>query len=292
MHRTNRVLGIAVAGVLAVSLTACGGEDESPADPTTPVATTPDELETTVEPEETTEAAPETTEPEETTTDDAADTEDDGTADGGVPELADLWPEVMDLVDSAESLELSAGGVMNGADMSAQLRGQLDDSNYEVAVTNDGAAATVILADGVHYILGEEAFWSQSGAPDPGLLADTWIEVPEEMGLADNFSMSSLWSDFRSAVPTDPGDLRTSSAELGELDGEPAYHYEIDGEDAQVWVAAEGEPYLLKVELTGDSTPTGDAITLEISDWNDVEEISAPEDSTPIDDLLGSGATS
>lgn len=280
MLAPNRLLSLALAGVVGLGLTACGG-DEEPATPTT--AQSPTTQAPTTEAEATTDAAaPATTE------DEAAETAEmttQDTAAGEVPELVDIWPTVLDNTENAEALDVVIDGATDGQEIAMHLRGQLDDSNYEATVEMDGAQVEVIMAEGSHYVRGDEGFWSQAGLPNPADLEGMWVQIPEEMGFADSFSISTLWEDFFASVPTDPADLQTSSAELTELDGQPAYHYEIETEDAEVWVAAEGDPYLMKAILD-DGTDAEESMTIEISDYNDVDEVSAPEESTPIEEVI------
>lgn len=280
MLAPNRLLSLALAGVVGLGLTACGG-DEEPATPTT--AQSPTTQAPTTEAEATTDAAARAT-----TEDEAAETTEETTQDtaaGEVPELVDIWPTVLDNTENAEALDVVIDGAMDGQEMAMHLRGQLDDSNYEATVEMDGAQVEVIMAEGSHYVRGDEGFWSQAGLPNPADVEGMWVQIPEEMGFADSFSISTLWEDFFASVPTDPADLQTSSAELTELDGQPAYHYEIETEDAEVWVAAEGDPYLMKAILD-DGTDAEESMTIEISDYNDVDEVSAPEESTPIEEVI------
>lgn len=286
MLRSNRLLSLALVGALGLGLTACGGDEEpttptSAASPTTQAPAEP----TTDDAAETTEAAaPATTEDDAEETTEAAEETTDGTAAGDVPVLEEIWPTVLDNTQNADSLDVTMGGVMEGEELAINMRGHLDDSNYLAKVAMQGAEVEVVMAEGFHYVRGDEGFWTQAGVPDASGLAGTWVEIPEEMGFADAFSMSTLWRDFFSSVPTSASDLQTSDAELTELDGQEAYHYTISTEDAEIWVAAEDDPYLLKVVLDEGSE---EPMTIEITDFNDVDEVPAPEDSKPIEEVMG-----
>lgn len=290
LHRTTTT---AVALTLALGLTACGGEDE--AEETTPEVTTPAATPDDAAAEtgalgtptdiadETTE---ETTEAEEST--DAATATEEATAgagtEDGVPELADIWPDVIANAQAAEAVTATISGVQGGEELEATLTGQMDDSNFQVDIRLDDANAVVMADEGEYFINGDEGFWEMSGAPDPSALAGEWVEAPAEAGIGEQFSLSALWEDFFQAVPTDAGSLRTSSAELADLDGVEAYHYVVQGENAEIWVSADGEDNLLRVLIDEDSE---EPMEITTSDWNDVDPIDPPTDAVPIEELVG-----
>ncbi|MGO0575751.1 hypothetical protein [Ornithinimicrobium panacihumi] len=311
MHRTARFRTLAMAGALSLALTACGGDTEEPTTPATEASTADDRLAPPdQDAEQNTQDAGSATGDD--TSDDASagagagdsastedadaatgdDSGDGGTVAGDVPPLEEVWPQVMDNVESAESVDVTMGGVMDGEELEVTLRGQLDDSNYEANVVMAQGEVSIVKADGSHFVQGDETFWAEAGGPGTESLAGTWVQIPEDMGFADAFSMASLWEDFISEIPRSTSDLQTYSAVLTDLDGEPAYHYSISTEDAEIWVAAEGEPYLLKVEL-GDSASNGaEQLRIEAKDWDAVEAIEAPEDATPIEEVLpGAGGS-
>lgn len=286
VRRTTTLLALPLA--LSLTLAACGGEDEPEETTSAAAPATPDAAETT--PEAATAAPVETTEAEvteaETTTQEPTEeetTEAAGSADG-VPELADVWPDVIDNARAAESVTATMSGVQGGEELEATLSGQMDDSNFEVDISVDEANATVMADEGVYYINGNEDFWVMSGAPDAAAFADTWIEAPADSGIGDQFTLSSLWEEFFQAVPTDAASLQTSSAELSELDGVEAYHYVIDGEEAEIWVSADGEDNLLRVIIDEGSE---EPMEITATDWNDVDPIDPPENVVPIEELMG-----
>lgn len=281
-HRSAPVRSLALSGVLCLGLTACGGDDpaEGTTAPVTSAAPTVEEPAATTE-----EPAEETTEEAATTEDETTEATTEAESADGVPELTDIWPNTTQIAQDAEAVAFTVVGSTPQGDIDADVRGQLDDSNYEARVQMDDMEVTIIMAEGVHYVRGNTEFWAQAGAP--ATLADTWISVPEEMGLGDSFSLATLWGDFGGAMPTDTGDLQTSSAELTELDGEEVYHYVIESEDAQIWIAADGTDELRRIELGGDTAPGDEPMVITTSDWDDVDPVEAPEESTPIEEVMG-----
>lgn len=283
MIQRNRITTLAFAGALAFGLSACGGDDE-------PEATAPAQTESDAAGDGAEESADagsgdmaQETEGDDMAEETAEETE-APVADGDVPPLEDIWSDVIENANSAESMTATISGSDGTMAIDATLTGQLDDSNFQVDATIDDGEVSIIADGETYYINGDEGFWGMAGAPDAGSFAGQWIEAPAEMGIGDTFSLSSLWSDFFAEVPQDGSDLQTSTAELSDLDGVEAYHYVIDGQDAEVWVSADGEQNLLRV-LIGEGQEQD--IELTVTDWNETEPVEPPEDAVPAEELMG-----
>ena len=185
-------------------------------------------------------------------------------------------------------LEDSMEGGSGTTDM--DLKGQMDDSNFEANVKMEDMEASIIKADGKDYVKANEAFWVGTGAAeDPSAVQDIWVAAPEDMGVSQSFSLGQLWSEFATGLPTEGDDLSTSTAELTELDGEEVYHYLSEALGADIWITADGSNQLRKVEFMADAEAEGMNLVMEFTDWNDVEPVEAPEDATPIEELMGGG---
>lgn len=266
--------GAAVAA--AVLLVGCGGDDPSPEPATTPVASPAASPEAAPEAEETTEAPAPTGDPAvqtEPATDSAAPAESGTTGEDGVPALADIWGEVHRAVDEAESVTLKVDG---GSQMAMRLAsGQLDDSNYRLVMEPFGQRSEVVVADGGQYVKQSNANWEVAGLRSERDLSDQWISIGTGNGAL--MTMSEAFGAMLADQPQ-PGDtvnLQTSSAQLTELDGEPAYHYVIAGaQDVELWVSADGEYRLLGFD-NGVGTPDG--FSARTSEWDAVELIPVPE---------------
>lgn len=276
---TRSVATAAVAVLSVVALAACGSDDEATVDP--PAATTTDATDT---PEETTTEEPEETttdEPEETTSEEPEETAADP---GGAPELTEIWPNTWDQASQATAIDADWVGTTQGMEMDIRIRGQVDDSNFEVSGLIDGAEVALIFVDGVAYIQGDEAFWEMSGAPDPSVLDGIWIEAPPELGVQDDLSLGALWGDFTRMVPSDANSLPVEESSVTEVDGVEAYHYVAAGSDeVEMWIRASDEK-LLQIEAVMGS----ENYTMTFNGWDDeVELLEAPSDSVPIEELLG-----
>lgn|GEM_PF-4901219 len=277
MSSNRHLTSIALAGLLLGGLTACGGEDEPAASPPADAAAESPEDAAADDTATEEDMAEETTE-EEATEEAAGSSE--------VPPLEDLWPTVIDNANSAESMTATITGSDDEMTIDATLSGQLDNSNFSVDATIDGAQVQIIAVDEVYYLNGDEAFWTMAGASaEAETLAGQWIETPPEMNIGDSFSLSSLWEEFFSEIPTDASDLQTSAEELGEVDGVEAYHYTIEDEEAEIWISADGEDNLLRVLI---SEGMEEPLEMVLTDWNSAEEVEAPADAVPAEELMGS----
>lgn len=279
-HRTTtayRLCGLSLAGALAI--TGCTGAEESA--PASPSPTDPgqvDAADPTTEPAPTT-AAPVTEQPQ---PDQAAATT---AGDDGVPALADIWDDVLANTQSAESVTAMISGPIEGQRLQADLRGRLDDSNYQVDLQLDDAAASIIGDDGDYFINGDAGYWELAAGPDTAPLADQWVVLPEDgQGIAEQFGMSAMWSGFLGTLPTDEVQMQTSSEQLTELDGVPAYHYSVATEDAEIWISADGQERLLRL-LVDEGTP--DQMEVVATDWDSTEPVDPPEDARTVEEIVG-----
>jgi len=268
----RRMFTVSLAAV-AVTVAGCSSSEEPPATTSEPSAEAPAEDTAS-----------------ETTPDEAAETTDAGSeqADGDVPEFADIWPDVIDNTTNAESLTADLSMDQGGQEVTFYLSGQLDDSNYEIRANLPGQQVEMVMADGRMYLRGDQGFLESTGMPSPEAAADTWIVLPEGMDIGEDFSLQQLWQDAFSDFEM-PQDSDVQESELTELDGIEAYRYLVteDGADVEVWVDA-AELTLLQVEGSDDTQ----AVSMSFREWNAVGPIAAPEDATPIEELMGSGSNS
>ena len=308
MHRPKQLTTLALTGVLALGLTACGSDAE-PADPTTsaPATTQEDEGGMATDDATTTgEAGGGALGDGAVASDGAAGTDGadgtDGTdgADGasgdaagsggeveaaaGVPALKDIWPAAIENIQGAKAVDASVSGADEQMSVEATIKGQLDDSNYQLDATIDGADVSAMVDGEDHFVKGSEEYWSQAGAPDPAKLADTWIQVPPEMGMTDALSVSKFWKDFFADAAIEPEALVASAAEKTDLDGVPAYHY-TSHDGAEIWFTADGEDNLLK--LVFEDPQMTEPLKLDIRAIDDVPKVDPPQDATPMDEVMG-----
>lgn len=310
--KQHRTLSVAFVAALALTLAACGGDDDAEPTATAPTAEDPGDVEGGDEDADTgdteqTAALPGQDDAAETagTEDAAQDTEDDdaqGTedadtgdkdagdaaADGDVPALADIWPTALENAREAESVTATLTGASDGEDMDVTMQGQLDDSNYQIDMTMGDASASIIGDEDTYYINGDANFWNETapGAEDETeTFADRWIIAPPELGVAESLSFSDLWSTFLADVPTDAEQLQTSSAELTELDGQEAYHYVVEDDGTEIWVSADGEDNILRVSTEDE----GEEMEMRATDWNDTDRVDPPSDAVTIEELMQEG---
>lgn len=283
---------LASTAALALTLSACGGETDE-GEGTTPVEvegdSTADQGDATGEGDDGATSTDSVEGDDETDGsaagegDETADETDGGVAAGEAPDLAIVWPTVVENTRSLDALTADISVVQNGQTMEASLTGQMDDSNFQVEISMDGDSATVVADDGAYFVNGEAGFWEMVGAPDPSVLADQWVEAPEEAGLASEFSLSQLWSDFLREIPTETSWAQGVVGELSEFDGVEAYHYLVEQEGVEIWITADGEDNLIRATI---DEGTEEPFEIKVSDWDDVEPVEAPTDARSFEELM------
>lgn len=285
--KQHRTLTAAFAAALALTLAACGGEDE--AEPTTPAppAGTEDVAEETAGDvaEETAEqtAAPPDQDDAAATTDTEPEEEEpttDAAADGEVPALEDILPTAMENAQDAEAVVAR----VTTPESDTLIHGRVDDSNYRIDTTDGPSTFSVIGDEGTHYFIGNVGYWrytvsgSEEYAED---YADKWVIAPPTMGFDESMSLTRLWESSLEDFPTGPGQLQTSSAELSDLDGQEAYYYVLE-DGSEFWVTTDTEPYPLGRTLDGQD--------LRYEAWNDdVEVVEPPDDAITVEELVSGG---
>lgn len=278
-----RTMTVATAGALALVLGACGSDEENETEetPTVEESDGADESEGTDDAGDTEDAsvAPAPVDGGDESADAGA-----GTVEDGVPPLEEVFPTA---VENARGADSATGRMSGPFDSSGggtiEVSGQLDDSNFSVAMDTAEGTAEVLAVDGDYYINGDEDFWASSGATgdEAAPLFDTWVQAPPELGVEQEFSFSELWQQMLQDIPTEASYLQTESATQDTFEGEEALRYDLAAEDTQIWLSADAQ------HLLGVSTvqPEG-ALEIVFSEWNEVEPKEAPADARPLEELV------
>ncbi|MGD8148802.1 hypothetical protein [Ornithinimicrobium sp. Y1694] len=276
-----------LAAGLVFGLSGCGGGDDATptTTPETPAATaeapeetTGDDAEETIE--ELTDAAGQTAD----ATDDGADsTGTGGDYAEGVPPLPEIWPDVQASLDEAEAVTATLSGDLEGSDMTMELEGKSDDSEYVIEMTMDDMSVAMLTVDGTFYMKSDEAFWMDSGLTQDqaAMMADRWIEVPEDEAPA-GLGIGFLFEEFSMLEPSE-SDMDGASGVMDEVDGREAYHYTL-ANGSQIWIAADDSAELLRMS----ADEGGETMEIVIHDW-DAEPVEAPEDAVSIEELMSGG---
>ncbi|WP_411734200.1 hypothetical protein [Paeniglutamicibacter sp.] len=188
-----------------------------------------------------------------------------------VPEAKEIFPKASAAMEKATSATIVADLTDGSEKGKFELSGTVDGTNAQSMMSRGDATIEMLTVDKVSYVKPNKAFLTErAGAEAAKMLdsvaADKWISTKNASQFGE-FKIDSLLE----AMGTDQ--LGTTEAAkftekaLTDLNGAKAFKY--TGGDDTYWIAAEGEPHLLKIEGTGTGTMT-------FSEWNAVKPYEAP----------------
>jgi hypothetical protein len=240
----NKAILLPMTAGLLLALAGCGGAAQAPSP--TPVAGSA-----------TTQAAP-------------------TSAAATVPDAKDIFPKVTETVKSATSVSI-AGDMSRGSEsIKLKISGTRDGSNSLAEITMKGATSTLLTADGVTFLKADKEFFTQNVGQESAdaiesLVGGKWIAVTDAT-MFGKFSIASLLDSF-GAEGLEKSDFGTiTDKSIVDLNGTKAFKY--TAEEAILWIAAEGDPYLLQMQPQGSANQ--DTGTMTFSEWNSVALQTAP----------------
>lgn len=207
-----------------------------------------------------------------------------------VPPLEDVWPEVSESIQNAESVAIEGNVAQGDQDMSVTMSGQIDDSSYAGSVSMGEAQVQVIGNAENTYMKPNGVFYEEMGsAALRDLVGEKWLEVPAEDG---GFTMSTFWSSFSEEIPAadEFGDSEYTR-EVVDHDGEEVYKYSgtsaENGEPVAIYVTKDNKLVRVEVEQGEDASsenlsaeasasPDAGSGTVDFSDWDAVEPVDMP----------------
>lgn len=252
---TSKIALIPITAGLALALAGCNG-----------ASTTPDQSSISTTAAGSAEVAAETT-----TTDTIV-----------VPEASDIFPRALEAMQSASSAAL-IGDLTRGSEaMTLKLSGTRDGSNTLAEVTAEGSTIQILNVGGAGYLKADKSFFSQQAGEDAAKMidlvaGDKWISVSDTSQFGD-FSVGSLIDSFGEDGLKEADLAKIEPGVIEDVNGVKAFKYSDDETD--MWFAAEGEPFLLK--MSSDGTAGDDAGTMTFSDWNAVPLHAAPDSSETV----------
>ena len=193
-----------------------------------------------------------------------------------VPEAKEIFPKTSAAIKKATSATV-IGDIANGSEKgNFELSGTVDGTNSLMKMSQDDATIELLTVDNVSYMKPNKAFLTQRAGAEAAKMLDTvaankWISTKN----ADQFGDFTVGS-FLASMDTD--ELGTMEApkitkkSLDDLNGAKAFKY--TGSDTIFWIAAEGEPHLLKIESTGSASDGTGFMTF--SEWNAVKPHETP----------------
>ena len=189
------------------------------------------------------------------------------------PEVAEA---AADALEEAGAVRVEGTIEQGGEEGELDLRLQGEDAAGTLTI--DGGAIELVTVGGEQFIKAPEDFWGSSGLPEEAAaaLGGQWVALPADGADFAEFSLASILED-----------LRNPTSEVQDEVGED----EVDGTDvvvveqedgSKLFVADEEPAYPLRLTSVGDQTGT-----LDLSEFGEEQEISAPEGAVDLGELVG-----
>ena len=168
------------------------------------------------------------------------------------------------------------GTISNGATSASKavkvqidIAGDLGGKNSR-ALVNDGSGAMELLTvGGKTYIKADTAYWTKNGtAAIAKVAAGKYILVPA--GSATTTSDSTVGQLLGQIYTSAAGKLNTK-VDKTQVNGVPAYVMTTKAKDTKLYVSADGQARLLRVEGS-----KGGLSAMDFTEWNAVPPVSAP----------------
>jgi hypothetical protein len=197
-----------------------------------------------------------------------------------IPNASEIYPKTTETVRNAQSVAINGDIAEAGKTMTIDVSGARDGSNSLAKARQDEGEVTILTADDTSYLKADENFWVENaGEAAAGmftaLAGDKWITVSDASQFQE-FTVGTILDSLLEDGPNEE-DLKNLTEKTAEdVDGQKAYKY--SGEKGAVWIAAEGEPYLLKFQGFKDAAD-GEAANegiVAFTDWNNVAPHQAP----------------
>jgi hypothetical protein len=178
-----------------------------------------------------------------------------------------------------------AGKVTNEGETVAMDVSVDNEGNCAGTVTIRGGTAEIIATGGDQYIRGDEAFWKSTAGAQASyvlrLLDGRWAKVPAAEG--GSFAEVCSIEKFLQGLDRDGIDATAMSrGQVEDVGGIEALEILSDEEDGtgHVWIATEGPPYMLKLQIPGSEealffTEFDEPVAPEVPAKADVFDMSA-----------------
>ena len=193
-----------------------------------------------------------------------------------VPEAKEIFPKVSAALRSATSVSIDADMALGSESAKVKLSGTRDGSNSRAEITRKGATVELLTADGGSYVRADKKFFTQNVGKDAAKMVDSlargkWISVKDTSKFGD-LSIGALLESLGAEDMAESDLGKMTGRSVVDLDGAKAFKY--TAKKGNLWIAAEGEPYLLRMEPK-DSTGKYSG-TVSFAEWNTVKPHTAP----------------
>jgi hypothetical protein len=188
-----------------------------------------------------------------------------------VPEASEIFPKASAAIEKATSATIVGDLTVGSQKGKFELSGTVDGTNSQSMMSQGNSTIEMLTVDNVVYMKPNKAFLTERAGAEAAKMLDSvapgkWISTKNGSQFGE-FKIDSLLEAM------DTGELGTKEAakitkkDLTDLNGAKAFKY--TGDENVFWIAAEGEPHLLKVESPGTGIMT-------FSEWNSVKPFGAP----------------
>jgi hypothetical protein len=209
---------VAVLGVVALTLTSCGGSDKA--------------------------AQPK---PEASQAAEEAFAEQDANA---------IKDAVVTDMQSLTSMTMSGAITSRGDQLEVDLV-ITTDSTCSGTMGIGGGVAQILAVDGTSYLKGDQAFWTATGGPQGAAVLETigdkWAQLPSGSSFESFCDLDALLDQFDEEKPG----TTVTKGEVGELAGEPTVQLitEEKGGTTTTWVTTGEQHYIIQIERVGGDQP-------------------------------------
>lgn len=207
---------------------------------------------------------------------------DDGDEDADFADqsIEDIKDAVLDDMKQADSFTLTGDFTQDGQPLSIDMAiGKNGDCAGSITI--QGGTAEVIAGPDGTFMKGDEAFWTVAAGGNTAqaqqlmsFLGDKWAKM--SAADAGNFAELCDVDNFIDELEdSDEDDAEGEKGDREEIDGQDALEITAEGDDGgtnHIWVATEGEHYILKLEAEGGDEPGA----LTFTDYNEPVDAEAP----------------
>lgn len=188
-------------------------------------------------------------------------------------------PELLEQLrkSSAAAKSVRVKGTINNSSTTKAVKLQINIAGDRAgknmrAIVNDGTGEIEILTTGGQtYLKADTAYWTKNGsAAIAKLAAGKYIKIPPESAAGiGGLTVGTLLDQILAKDMSTATKLNTKVAKTT-VNGVPAYAMTTKTDNTKIYVSADGQARLLRVEAAKDQG------TVDFAEWNAVAPVSAP----------------
>ncbi|MBV1779592.1 hypothetical protein KRR55_10765 [Paeniglutamicibacter sp. ABSL32-1] len=188
-----------------------------------------------------------------------------------VPEAKEIFPKTSAAIEKATSATIVGDLTVDSQKGKFELSGTVDGTNSKSMMSRGDSTIEMLTVDNVAYMKPNKEFLTEQAGAEAAKMLDSvapgkWIST-KNASLFGNLKIGSLLESMGTGELGTKEAAKITKKDLADLNGTKAFKY--TGGEEVFWIAAEGEPHLLKIESTGTGTMT-------FTEWNAVKPYEAP----------------